>query len=136
MSEASDGDVVFHYYKPSEAIVAHSIVRGQPWPDEIVWGAGGQVRVIGTYSRTPGRFRRALQHFTLLDHPVSPEIGETNDEVLAIRHALEERFDQPIYFPFYSHGGTLRPTQGYFLKFPASLLGPLELPEVCPISEV
>jgi hypothetical protein len=42
LREAADGDVVFHFHKPDEAIVGYSIVRGEPWEDSVppVTGAG------------------------------------------------------------------------------------------------
>ncbi len=39
--EAEDGDIVFHLDKHRKAIVAHSVVRGPAWEDQVVWGARG-----------------------------------------------------------------------------------------------
>ena len=41
VGEADDGDIVFHLDKRREAIVAHSVIRGSAWGDQVVWGARG-----------------------------------------------------------------------------------------------
>src|SRR5687767_3993864 len=67
VKEPADGDVVFHYWKPAQAITAFSIVRGPWWEDQVVWGAHGtsaRDRKLEPYAR-PG-YRRALQHFDRL----------------------------------------------------------------------
>jgi hypothetical protein len=33
--------IVFHLDKHREAVVAHSVVRGPAWEDQVVWGARG-----------------------------------------------------------------------------------------------
>jgi len=139
MSEAEDGDVVYHYSKHEKAIIGHSIIRGLPWEDLIVWGAKGtsaREHNVQPYIR-PG-YRRALQHFTNLAPPVGlARVQDMEERVLGLRASLEEQFGEPVYFPFNPHGNDgLRPTQGYCLKFPAELVGLLGLPEVEPIPEV
>ena len=37
--EVSDGDVVFHYDRPSQRIMGVSRATGDIWDDQIVWGA-------------------------------------------------------------------------------------------------
>jgi hypothetical protein len=133
LKEPADGDVVFHYWKPDQAIVASSIVRG-PWlEDEVVWGARGtsaRARDLEPYPR-PG-YRRGLQHFSLLARAITlTEIAARRQEVQELNDELQRAHGSPIYYPFVSYGATgLRPTQGYMLKMPAPLVRLLGLPEV------
>jgi hypothetical protein len=39
INEIDDGDIVLHFHKPAEAIVAWSRASGGVWVDEVVWGA-------------------------------------------------------------------------------------------------
>jgi hypothetical protein len=128
--EADDGDIVFHFHKPKEAIVAYSVIRDEAWEDEVVWGAKGtsaRGREVQPYAR-PG-FRRGLQGFTPLDPAVTlEEIRSVEDQVFALRESLEGVHGTPLYFPFSPYRGqSLRPYQGYMVKFPAGLLSILGL---------
>lgn len=129
--EAEDGDIVFHLDKHREAIVAHSVVRGPAWEDQIVWGARGasaRVQNVTPYAR-PG-LRRALQHFTPLAEPVLLQtVRELEATVFSIRDRLREEHGDPLYFPFAPYKGqALRPIQGYMVKFPKELVSLLRLP--------
>lgn len=131
--EADDGDVVFHFHKPSEAIVAHSTIRGTAWQDEVVWGAKGtsaRDRDITPYAR-PG-YRRALVGFTRLAVPVTlQEVRDHEPAVMALRDELTTRHGGSLYFPFVPYKGQpLRTFQGYLLKMPRELVQLLRLPLV------
>ena len=121
VKEASDGDLVFHYWKPSSAIVAWSIVDGDYWDEEIVWASHGTVaREAGVQPyRRPG-WRRGLRGFSALSQPVSLEaIREAEPVLRTIVSGLEQNHGRPIYFPFaLSDRRPPRPTQGYLTKLP------------------
>ncbi len=136
--EAEDGDIVFHLDKHREAMVAHSVVRGPAWEDQVVWGARGasaRGHNVTPYSR-PG-LRRALQHYTTLAEPVSLQaVRELESEVFSIRDRLREEHGDPLYFPFAPYKGhALRPFQGYMVKFPKDLVALLRLPAPPPAPE-
>ena len=133
VGEAEDGDIVFHLDKRHEAIVAHSVIRGPAWEDQVVWGARGvsaRDRNITPYAR-PG-LRRALQHYTLLAEPVSLQtVRELEASILSIRDHLREKHGDPLYFPFVPYKGqALRPFQGYMVKLPKDLVTLLSLPSL------
>lgn len=123
---------MFHFSKVSQAIVGMSVVRDDPWPDEVVWGAKGtsaRGNNVQPYAR-PG-FRRALQHHQRLEAPVTlEEIRAAEVKVFEIRRSLEERHGQPLYFPFVPYSGSaLRTFQGYMVKMPVDLVRLFGLPE-------
>ncbi len=136
--EAEDGDIVFHLDKDREAIVAHSVVRGPAWEDQVVWGARGasaRGHNVTPYAR-PG-LRRALQHYTPLVEPVSLQaVRELESKVFSIRDRLRKEHGDPLYFPFAPYKGqALRPFQGYMVKFPKDLVALLRLPAPPPAPE-
>ena len=136
--EAEDGDIIFHLDKNLGAIVAHSVVRGPAWEDQIVWGARGtsaRGRNVTPYVR-PG-LRRALQNYTPLTKPVAlNEARQLEAEILSIRDRLRKEHGDPLYFPFAPYKGqALRPFQGYMVKFPRDLVALLRLPTPPPALE-
>lgn len=138
VGEAKDGDIVFHLDKNREAIVAHSVIRGPVWEDQVVWGARGasaRGHNVTPYAR-PG-MRRALQHYSPLAEAVSLQaVRELEPEVIAIRDRLRVEHGRPLYFPFAPYKGQgLRPFQGYMVKFPRDLVALLRLPELPPAPE-
>ena len=135
---AEDGDIVFHFHKRNKVILAHSVVRGPAWEDEIVWvarSASARDHNIEPYAR-PGR-RRALQNYTPLVRPVSLDrIKQLESAVFAVRDELQRQHDDPLYFPFAPYKGqSLRPSQGYMVKFPRALVELLGLPTPPPAPE-
>lgn len=125
VKEASDGDVVFHYWKPAVAITSWSVVDGEYWEEDIVWASHGTVaREAGVVPyRRPG-WRRGLRSFTALTDPVSLEaIRQRERAFRGIVSRLEQRHGRPIYFPFaLSDRRSLRPTQCYLTKLPEDVI--------------
>jgi MoxR-like ATPase len=121
VSEADEGDTVFHYSKSEEGIIGFSTIVG-PWREEpIIWKKDEE---------EPGFFRE-LQSFTRLDHPVTLEqIRGRREEVLDLKNGLEEQHGNPLYFPFTLYGSENipRPQEGYLHKFPAALVSLFGLP--------
>jgi hypothetical protein len=139
VGEADDGDIVFHLDKHREAIVAHSVIRGPAWKDEVVWGARGtsaRGQNVTPYAR-PG-VRRALQHYTPLVEPISLQaVRKLESEVFSIRDRLRKEHGDALYFPFAPYKGqALRPFQGYMVKFPKDLVALLGLPAPPPALEI
>ena len=99
--EAEDGDIVFHLDKNLGAIVAHSVVRGPAWEDQIVWGARGtsaRGRNVTPYVR-PG-LRRALQNYTPLTKPVAlNEARQLEAEIFSIRDRLRKEHARSVVLP-------------------------------------
>ena len=129
--EANDGDIVFHLDKHRGAIVAHSVVRGPAWEDQVVWGARGasaRGQNVAPYVR-PG-LRRSLQYYSPLAKPTSLQaVRELEAEIFSIRDRLRKEHGDPLYFPFAPYKGqSLRPFQGYMVKFPKDLVTLLGLP--------
>jgi hypothetical protein len=116
------GDVVFHYYRPQQAIVARSIPTGDLWEDEVVWAARGlSARNAGIQPhRRPGWYV-GLKQYVMLDQQVSLEsIRDAQTELSALREQLIGLVDWPLYFPFeMGNKRPLRPMQGYLFKLPA-----------------
>lgn len=48
----SPGDMVFHYSRPEQAIVALSVATGELWEDSLVWAARGTSARNRWYSAT------------------------------------------------------------------------------------
>lgn len=135
VAEPNSGDVVFHFHTPSESIVGRSIIDGDAWPDEVVWGAQGtsaRGKEIDPYPR-PG-LRRALTEHERLEQPLPlTDIRNLEEKVFAVRDALKAKHGGAIYFPFVPYKGQpLRTFQGYLMKLPAELVSLLGLP----VSEV
>jgi hypothetical protein len=138
VGEAEDGDIVFHLDKRREAIVAHSVILGPAWEDQVVRGARGanaRGHNVTPYPR-PG-LRRALQHYTPLAEPVSLQtVRESESGILKIRDKLRDEHGDPLYFPFAPYKGqALPPFQGYLVKFPDELVTLLNLPALPPAPE-
>lgn len=121
VSEADEGDTVFHYSKSEEGIIGFSTIVGPCREEPIIWKKDEE---------EPGFFRE-LQSFTRLDHPVTLEqIRGRQEELLDLKNGLEEQHGNPLYFPFTLYGSENipRPQEGYLHKFPAALLSILGLP--------
>ena len=124
--EVDDGDVVFHYRaRPTGAITHWSRAVGDPYPDDVFWGAHGQASgrgPVAPYWR-PG-WRRELEGPYALAEPVSNQ--QLRELEPAIAHVLSELRTEhsraPLYFPFQlSAQRPLRAFQGYLTKFPRAL---------------
>ncbi len=123
--ETRPGDIVFHYHKPSKAIVARSVVAGVPRSSEIIWGARGTyARKKGTEPHPRPGWLVDLREFSMLSTPLTLEemrrrivdLADTRSEVI-------DRFGNPTYFPFeISTKRPLRMHQGYAFKLPGEVV--------------
>jgi hypothetical protein len=123
--EIRDGDVVFHYYKPTRSINAWSRAVGTPWDDDVIWGARGtsaRSHHLEPYRR-PG-WRLGLEGPYELSAPVvQSEIAENEVGLRRVREDLAATYGGTAYFPFeLSDRRPPRATQAYLTKFPVALL--------------
>jgi len=136
--EVREGDIVLHYRaRPHGAITHWSRAVGEPYRDEVVWGAHGQASgrgPVAPYPR-PG-WRRPLDGPYELPEPVTKE--QLRDWEPAIRDTFDrlraEYPRTPLYFPFQlSDSRPLRAFQGYVAKFPRVLVD--EIPQLAGVAE-
>jgi hypothetical protein len=125
--EVSEGDVVFHYRAwPHGAITQWSRALGDPYEDEVVWGAHGQASGRGPvepYPR-PG-WRHPLEGpFDLSGSVTKEELRNLEDPIREVYENLSERYPgHPLYFPFQlSDTRPLRAFQGYLTKLPREVV--------------
>jgi hypothetical protein len=125
--EVRERDVVLHYRaRPINAITHWSRATGEPYPDEVFWGAHGQASGRGPvdpYWR-PG-WRRPLDGPYPLSRPVTAaNLQGIEDEIGAALDALRRAHPRtPLYPPFVlSRTRPLRAFQGYLTKFPRSFM--------------
>lgn len=116
------GDVIFHYDRPRQAIVAWSVATGELWEDMVVWAARGiSARTAGIQPHTRPGWYVGLEQFFVFKQPVLlDEIRTVQAELTVKRKQLAALVGDPLYFPF--EMGTkrpLRPMQGYLFKLPA-----------------
>jgi hypothetical protein len=125
--DVQEGDVVLHYRsRPINAITHWSRATGEPYADEVFWGAHGQASgrgPVAPYWR-PG-WRRPLDGPYPLSQPVTAaDLQGIEAEFGAALDALRASNPrQPLYPPFVlSDKRPLRAFQGYLTKFPRSLM--------------
>jgi hypothetical protein len=125
-----EGDIVFHYHKPDQGIVARSRAVGRVEERDIIWAAHGtSARESQTRPHARPGWRIALEGFTLLPTPVSlAQLRAAEEPLKAIRDALERAHGQPLYFPFaFSDKREIRTVQGYLVKLPSAVVRQLGL---------
>jgi hypothetical protein len=125
IAEIGRGDVVFHYHKPVQAIVATSRVSEPARSDTVIWGARGATarsRGVEPYPR-PG-WRVGLSDFSQLDRPISRRnLIAMEDQLRSLKAEVEGQQGSPIYFPFgFSRHRPLRAQQAYIAKVPKGLI--------------
>jgi hypothetical protein len=119
------GDIVFHYDRNQQAIVAWSRAVGRVEEAPVVWLAhrAATRRRIGTPTPQPGWWLDLDGPYPLPQPVTLAELRARGD---LIRTALEEqrsRFEGSLYFPFFFYGGEeLRPMQPYLNKLPAAIV--------------
>lgn len=125
IQEVKPGDLIFHYDKNLQAIVARSVATGRTWTDLITWGARG------TYARAAGIEPHLRDgHYLGLEGYSPLEVPVTLDEIRTAATLIDERLSEiqkqipvPLYFPFErGNRRKLRPLQGYLFKLPAFFL--------------
>ncbi len=119
------GDLVAHYAKSEQAIVAWSRAAGPSVEGDVVWGARGtsaRSKSVKPYLRKG--WRLSLDGPVPLDEAITlTDLRSFEDDVAASHDGLPLGLGQTAYFPFaLSTKRELRPTQAYLTKFPASLV--------------
>jgi hypothetical protein len=115
------GDIVFHYHKHHDAIVAASRVAGLPRPQSIVWGARGTfARAKGVKPHERAGYAVPLSDFVKLPTPLTLEtLRMHKTEMRAIVGELQAKFPRhALYFPFELAERPVRALQGYAFKLP------------------
>lgn len=140
--EVAEGDVVLHYRsRPINAITHWSRAVGEPYADQVYWGAHGQASgrgPVAPYWRAG--WRHPLDGPYELAQPVTAEeLRAAEESIRAVYVRLQaEHPGVSIYFPFQlSDTRPLRAFQGYLTKFPRELTYVLaQLAEVREVAEV
>jgi hypothetical protein len=123
LREVQEGDVVYHWNKREEAIVAYSTVSGVAESSPIVWAArGSYARSKGTVPHERPGYLVPLANFTRIDPVISlADVREQTPQLRAMMNALESQYGKPLYFPFeLSETRPARTLQGYMFKLPAA----------------
>jgi hypothetical protein len=135
---ANVDDVVFHYHKPHDAVVAVSRISG-PWQQRpIVWGARGTfARAKGVLPHERPGYVVPLKDYTPLATPLRLEqLREQKALMQELTSALRRRYPgRPIYFPFELAQRPVRPLQGYAFKLPREFVGAFQLDESALVSD-
>lgn len=121
LTQAREGDLVFHYKAPLNSIVSVSRIGGPAYEDEVVWGSLAGEKTA-PYPR-PG-WRVPLEGRLELEQPVDlRQVREREEAIKRVKSALEADTKGALYFPF--EVGEKRPpraAQAYLVKFPARLV--------------
>ncbi|HKR23086.1 MAG TPA: hypothetical protein VJS17_10855, partial [Pyrinomonadaceae bacterium] len=125
LQEVTPGDLVFHYDKNKQAIVARSVATGKTWSDLITWAARGtSARAAGIEPHLREGLYLGLESYSPLENPVTLEhIRKSASLIDEHLSTIEKQSPAPLYFPF--ERGTkraTRPMQGYLFKLPAFFL--------------
>jgi hypothetical protein len=115
------GDVIFHYDRNKQAIVAQSIATGEFWIDNIMWAArGAYARGAGIQPHTRPGWYVGLEGFKQLKTPLELElIRAFQKEIFKLMSKLTTEVGSPLYFPFeMGKARPMRPMQGYLFKLP------------------
>lgn len=121
LNHVRPGDVIFHYVRPQQAIVARSVAIGEIWEDDIVWAARGtSARTAGIRPHTRRGWYLGLEQFSALEEAVTLEqLRNEHSAIIEARDTLAALVGEPLYFPFeLGQRRPLRPMQGYLFKIP------------------
>jgi hypothetical protein len=114
-------DVIFHYDRTEQAIVARSIATGELWNDKITWAArGAYAREAGIQPHTRPGWYVGLENHEPLRIPLELElIRAFQKEIFKLKNRLTAEVGSPLYFPFeMGDARPMRPMQGYLFKLP------------------
>jgi hypothetical protein len=129
--QAHPGDVVLHYYKPRDAIIAASVVAGPWFARPITWGARGTfAREKGVKPHERPGFVVPLAGYRQLPVPLAlSTLRDQKEDIQALVEMLARRHrGQSLYFPFELGSRPVRPLQGYAFKLPRDFV--LRFPEL------
>jgi hypothetical protein len=121
LKNVRQGNVIFHYDRNKQAIVARSIATGESWTDTITWAARGtyaREACIQPHTR-PGWYV-GLEDYTQLRTCLELEVIRAfQKEVSKLKRELIGEVGSPLYFPFeMGDARPMRPMQGYLFKLP------------------
>ena len=127
------GDVVYHYHKPQDAIIAASRIQGEWKPRAIVWGARGTfARAKGVRPHERPGYTVPLTDFRMLASPLG--LDQLRSHKAELQQMLERLRSQhsgrALYFPFELAGRPVRPLQGYAFKLPSAFVRSFQLEEL------
>jgi hypothetical protein len=115
------GNVVFHYNRAEQAIVAQSTATGELWADKITWAArGAYAREAGIRPHTRPGWYVGLENYQSLETPLELGLIRTfQKEISKLLNQLIIEVASPLYFPFEMGDlRPMRPMQGYLFKLP------------------
>jgi hypothetical protein len=121
LKHVHQGDVIFHYDRNKQAIVAQSIATGELWTDNITWAArGAYARGAGIQPHTRPGWYVGLEGFKQLKTSLELElIRAFQKEIFKLMSELAGEVGSPLYFPFeMGNARPMRPMQGYLFKLP------------------
>lgn len=127
------GDVVYHYHKPQDAIIAVSRVQGEWKSKSIVWGARGTfARAKGVRPHERPGYSVPLTDFRMLASPLGLDQLRTDKAKLQqLLERLRSKYPgRALYFPFELASRPVRPLQGYAFKLPSTFIGSFQLEEL------
>lgn len=116
-----EGDLIFHYDRNQQAIVARSTATGKLWTDSIIWAARGALaREAGIRPHTRPGWYVGLEDYQRLENPLELEtIRVFQKELNTLMSELITEVGSPLYFPFeMGNNRPMRPMQGYLFKLP------------------
>lgn len=127
VSYVEPGDVVLHWAKGHSrepAIVGFSTVVGEPFSSRITWQARGTSGRARARPSSSSAWEAPLGAFKELDTPVDLQMLRTMEsELRALRDQLVASTSGATYFPYaFSDKRPMRTSQGYLLKFPATII--------------
>jgi hypothetical protein len=119
------GDIVFHYDRNRQAIVAWSRATGAVSEAPVVWLShrGETRRRLGAATSQPGWWLDLEGPFPLDELVTLADLRAAGGAIRAALDALQQDRDGSLYFPFFFYGGEeLRPMQPYLNKLPAEIV--------------
>lgn len=118
ITHVRDGDVVFHYDAPSQAIAAWSVSQGRVEKRQVSWAPPGSP---ADGAQTVPSWSIGLRHATRLEEPVSLyDIARVQWELFPTLRALEDAAATTLHYPFeMGDRESTRPIPGYVFKLPA-----------------
>lgn len=125
-----DGDVVVHYDRNTQAIIAWSIARGPVEEAPTLWVShrGAVRRRVGSEPREQPGWWLDLEGPFMIEPVTLADLRAHGPPVL---HAIEQTAPpkRPAYAPFFGYGidDELRPTQFYLTKLPRAVVDILSL---------
>ena len=119
------GDIVFHYQRLDQAIIACSRATGEVWEDNLMRAArGSSARNAGIEPHLRLGWYLGLEGFSLIKQPITlDQIRVNRREFVNEIRLLASEVGEPLYFPFeLGEKRPMLPMQGYLFKLPSFFL--------------